>query len=226
VSRVLLVTANAGGFDKVYALPPTERLDSVYYSDEGHHPHGWDRGAVLPRYSPARLRAKWPKCQIHRLPEAVGYSHLAWADASFRFSSVGFLADWADRLEADEALFIPHPSRATVAEEYEYIIARLNEGHRYLADRYNARDLERERDNFAAQWDLSTLPLVSGGLWLLPNGPQQRWFLDSWWATVNTFSLLDQAAITPLLYSADVRIRRFDVNLWSGPSWLHMGHRA
>lgn len=228
---IVLVTANLGGIDPTFPLPPHPGVDAVYFADFDVPPDvaaTWDTVVRVerPENGDARLMAKYPKCQIHKLDETAGHQYLAWADACFRFTSLAFLPELAARIgeNKDKAVFIPHPDRRTVAEEYAYVLDEIARGNRYLRSRYTAEPLQREREHFAARYDLTQLPLWCGGLWMLPNSPAARSFLDAWWSVVQTFSIFDQAAITPLLANAGIEVEPLDAYLYRNPMWERLPH--
>ena len=223
-AEIALVTANMGGIDPPFPLPEASGVASFYYTDRpGPAPMGWTKVPVSAPENP-RLASKFFKCQIHRLPETARCAWLAWADASFQFHSLAFLPDWAPVIEEDRALFVPHPDRATVAEEYDYVLRQIAAGNPYLSARYTPGPLERERARFGSRYDLSALPLLSGGMWMLRRGERSDAFLDAWWACVNEFSVFDQAAIPPLLADHGIRPFRLGVNLYKNPHFTRVSH--
>jgi len=227
VAEIALVTANIGGMDPVFSLPPHPGIDAFYYADLMQEAAlGWTRIFVADG-GPRRLLSKRMKCQIHRLEEVRSYRWMAWTDASFEFRSLEFLPDWARAAEAQgaDAVFVPHPHRKTVAEEYAYILRLLDEGNEYLTVRYPPEPLRRERAHFAERHDLSALPMWCGGLWMVANGPRVHGFLDAWWQTVNEYSALDQAAISPLLVEHDIKAISADVDIYESPNWKRHAHR-
>ena len=218
-TSIALVTANMGGIDPLFALPPHPGIDALYYTDVpslGSAASTWTR-ILVPPYpaSEPRLKAKFFKCQAHHLPEVRGYPWLAWADASFEFHSLEFLTEWSGFAAPDgsRAVFVPHPDRQTVAQEYGYVLRQIELGNPYLAGRYSAEALEREREFFSRIHDLEALKLWAGGLWLMANASRTHAFLDAWWNCVLRFSILDQAALSPLLMEHGIEPVGFDVDL-------------
>lgn len=229
---IALVSANFGGIDPVFALPERPAAVSAFYFTDGlaqNHTFAdrtWTRTVIEPPSGNPRLRAKWFKCQIPRLGQTYTYAHMAWSDSCFRFASLDFLLDWAERvgLDGSRAVLVPHPDRKTVAEEYSYVLDEIARGNPYLASRYPARDLEREREHFGRRHDLDALPLYSGGIWLFANAPQTYEFFDAWWNTVRRFSIFDQAAITPLLVESGIEVVAAPLYLYRNPVWERVVH--
>lgn len=228
-AEIALVTANMGGIDPCFAPPSLpDGLDAFYYADRtcGQNPRTWTRVLIDEATQEPRLRSKFFKCQIHRLPEVQGCRWLAWADASIEFHSLNFLIDWAHIAgeTGERAVFVPHPHRQTVAEEYAYVLQKLAEGNEYLSSRYSADGLEREREHFGRSHDLSKLRLWAGGLWLLPNMPRAHAFLDAWWDCVLHYTIIDQPAISPLLAEHGIEPIAFDVPLYDNQYWTRRAH--
>lgn len=226
---IVLVSANVGGIDPAFPLPADRPPDftSVYYTDAPLRSiDGWDRVVRVPPDPDPRFASKEYKCRIHRQAEVASADFLIWADASFRFKSLGFVSKLV-RLAGPDAkrmALVPHPDRRTPAEEYAYIIDRLKEGNPYLSSRYNIPDLADERSHFGARHDLSKLGLYAGGLWGIANAPRAHGFFDSWWDTVLRFSILDQPAISPLLAEARIEPTLLDVPLYECEWWTRVHH--
>jgi len=228
VPQVALVTASFGGLDPVLPLPRRKRVRAATYcytDQPGVKASGWD---VIATQHPAlnpRLAAKYYKCQIHRLRAVQGHKWLAWVDACLQLNDLEFLATWANLAGRERAVLVPHPDRKTVAEEYDYILGHLARGSSpYLSARYDEGTLIAERNHFSREADLGHCPLWAGGVWLLPNVPRVHMFLDDWWRTVNTFSIFDQAAITPLLERHRIEVAPYDVNLFKNEHWARVPH--
>lgn len=231
---IVLVTANVGAIDPPLGLPGHDGVDAIYYTDDERAAPavGWD--LVVPvaagrgPSSSGRMEAKRYKLQLHRLDEVAGgdYRYLAWADACFEFASLDFLREWAELIGGDPArgVFVPHPDRNTVAEEYDYLERQLAQGNKYLTRRYEPEPLRRERAYFGRVHDLEALPLWAGGIWMLPNTRCARTFLDSWWATVQAYSVFDQAALSPLLAEHGITVEPCRVNLYRNPWWARRAH--
>lgn len=222
---IALVTANCGGIDPIFPLPAHPGIDAFYFTDGDAAGTRWSM-ISMPKTNAPAMEAKRIKCQIHRLEQVRGYRWLAWADSSFAFGSLDFLFDWRRRAETEgaSAVFVPHPHRKTVAEEYAYILKLLDEGNAYLHARYRSEPLWRERAHFAERHDLSTLPMWCGGLWMVKNDPGVHAFLDHWWKTVMDFSTLDQAAISPLLVEHGLKAIPGGADIYQSEHWTRQPH--
>ncbi len=87
MSDLVLVTANFGGIDELKPFPVAAGFDRFYYADRETIARAspeaaatWTR-LIEPEYPHSdfgpRLRSKYFKCQIHRLPEVQTYRWLA-----------------------------------------------------------------------------------------------------------------------------------------------------
>ncbi len=222
-----LASANLGGIDPPFDLPPSPDLTSIYYTD-GPSPAGWSRvvRARVPAHGSARLAAKVYKCQLHRQPEVAGADLLVWADASVRVADPSFVSEFRRLVGGrdDRVAVVPHPDRRSPAEEYEYILRQLEAGNPYLRARYDERAIRRERDHFARRHDLAALGLYAGGVWGIANTPRAAGFLDAWWSTVLRFSILDQAAVPSLLEEHGIEPAPLDVPLYQNRYWTRVHH--
>src|SRR6516225_2424100 len=125
-----LGSANFGGIDNIKPFPRTAGIDTYFYTDAealaAANPaasSSWGRVIVpnYPRYDfGPRLRGRYFKHQIHRLPEIEHYRWLAWADASLQFNNASFLLREMERLSTlpprQRVALVPHPDRNTIRE--------------------------------------------------------------------------------------------------------------
>lgn len=228
--RPLLVTSNLGGIDPHFPLPEVEGLDSLYFTDRPMDPHvraTWTKVVIVPEASNPRLAAKFHKCQVHRLREAQGYTHIIWADASVHFHSLDFMLDKLEELGTDgsRVAMVPHPVRNNAAAEYEYVLDQLHRRNPYLTSRYDADKLELERAHFSKYHDLRTVPLWCGGLWAIAPVGKTAAAFDIWWWVVLNFSILDQAALGPSLVESGVEVLPIKVDLYHNPHFTRVHHQ-
>jgi hypothetical protein len=225
---IVLVSANIGGIDPVFPLPPHPGIHAVYFTDAApcEAEATWDRVVRVPHSDNPRMAAKFYKCQIHRLPETRGFPWLMWSDTSARFKDLSFVPGLVQRLGryGTRAALVPHPNRRSPAEEYQYVIDRITEGNVYLASRYTAEEMRAERDHFAKRHDLRALPLWCGGLWVFANAPRSHAFFNAWWRCVNTWAIIDQPAISPLLVEHGIRPVPIKLPLMDNRYWTRVEH--
>lgn len=221
--RTLLVSASIGGIDPLRTLPPLPSdVMAMFYTDARilEAARSWTRVRHVPPSLNSRLASKWYKCQVYRTESAESATHLVWSDACIKFNSLDFIVPLLD----DRAVFVPHPDRKSVADEYAYVLRQLAQGNPYLSRRYDSEALERERTHFAARHDLERLQLWCGGLWIVPNTPQVHAFLDAWWKVINTFSIFDQAAISPLLVEYGIEVNPLGVSIYKNDLFERVSH--
>jgi hypothetical protein len=233
---IALVTANFGGITSL----PGHRFDSFYYTDaetkEQADPkalQSWTQ-VVVPDYPRhdfnSRLRARYFKHQIHRLPEVAGHRWLVWADSCIRFKSTEFIEHSVSRLasrpESDRLLVIPHPDRATVLEEYEFVQGRIAAGSSYLTIRYRDEKLPEQMRYFDGQgWDTGA-PLWCGTFWIVENSDFFNRIWDDWWDQNLRFGMMDQLSLPVLLAAHEVNPNKLDVVLWDNEFFTRAEHRA
>jgi hypothetical protein len=236
---VALVTANFGGIDDLRFLPG-HRFDSFYYTDSDTRTRAdpkalesWTR-VVVPDYPRhdfnPRLRARYFKHQIHRLPEVGRYRWLAWADSSLEFKTTAFIEDAVARLASrppsDRLLVVPHPDRATVLEEYEFIRDEMAGGNEYLTVRYRDEKMPEQMRYFEEQgWDTGA-PLWCGTFWIVENSQFFNRIWDDWWDQNLRFGMMDQLPLPVLLEANEVTPEQLDVVLWDNEFFRKAQHRA
>jgi hypothetical protein len=239
-SGLALVTANFGGIDTIKPFPTQPGIDTYYYT-EADVLAGADRAAVAswgrmivpdyPRYdfSP-RLRGRYFKHQIHRLPETEPYRWLAWADSALQFRDPTFLLREAERLATlpphQRLALVPHPDRHTIREEYEYITREIAQGNEYLRSRYAQEKMTEQMHFFAKRgWNLEA-PLWCGTVWLIENNDSITRCWDDWWDQNLRYGMMDQLSLPVLLDHCGLEAQAMDFNLWNNFFFDWVTHRA
>ena len=218
-----LVTANFGGIDTLKPLPQDAGFDRFYYADEatlaGASPETkatWTQ-VIAPPYPRhdfgPRLRAKYFKCQIHRLPETQPYRWLAWADGKMLFRDMSFLPASIERLRRlpprSRLMLRPHPKRTTLRSEYEHVVGQMQTGSQHHLTRYRAERLDEQMAFYEEQGWNTAARLWSGGLWLIENNEAIRECWDHWWDHIIRFSILDQLSLSMVLENHNLDPQEF-----------------
>ena len=236
---VALFTANFGGIDEVKPFPRHPGVDAFYYTDEGTLARAasaavasWTR-VVMPGFPGhalgPRLRSRYVKHQIHRLPEAPPCRWLVWADSSFLFHESAFLVQAAARLRRlpphRRLLFIPHPDRQTVRQEYEFIRREIEHGNAYLRSRYGADDMDGQMRAYEdSGWNLEAT-LWCGGFWMVENSEVINRCWDRWWEHTLRWGTMDQLSLPVLLEDCGLEPEAFGVDLLANAFFVHRAHR-
>ena len=208
-NSIALVTASFGGIDEVKPIPDHHGIEAFCYTDGPVPPdvaRTWTRviNPNYPRYDfNPRLRAKYFKLQIHRLDEVRNHHWLVWADGSLAFKNLAFLKERAlelSRLPANQrALFMPHPDRATVIEEFEFVEGSIQSGHPYLEVRYSNEKMREQIDYYRERgWNVQA-KLWCGTVWMVENSELNRRALDDWWEQNLRFGIQDQLSLPIVL---------------------------
>lgn len=238
-NEIALVTANFGGIDEVRPLPAHEGIDAFYYIDQpsadSASPEAtrtWTR-VIVPNYPRhdfnPRLKARYFKHQIHRLDEVREHRWLVWADSSLQFKDLRFLAERASALARlpirKRLLLVPHPERATVSEEFEFIDGSIRGGNAYLALRYAEEKMPEQMKYFRDRgWNVHA-KLWCCGIWMMENTQLFRRAWDAWWDQNLRFGMMDQLSLPVILENHYLEPQALAVNLWRNEHFEYMGHR-
>ena len=239
MSSVALISANFGGIDDIRPSLSCADVDTFYYTDaptfasaDPDITASWTRVLVpnYPRHDfSARLRSRYFKQQIHRLPETAGYRWLAWADTSLVFTDLTFLAERAEQLGAlppqQRLLLVPHPDRRTVKEEYDYVRDEIAKGSEYHRIRYANEKMTEQMEFFESQGMNVNAPLWCGTIWMVENSPLINQCWNSWWDQNLRFGMPDQLALAVLLEQFGIEPQALPVNLWNNRYFRYEAHR-
>jgi hypothetical protein len=235
-----LVTANFGGIDELKPLPEGAEFDRFYYTDGDTLARAtleavatWTR-VIVPEYPRAglgpRLRSRYFKCQIYRLPEIQPYRWLAWADSKFLFHDMSFLGECIEQLRRlpthSRAMMVPHWKRKTVRQEHDYIIDQMENGSEYLRTRYLGEGLtEQVRFYERNGWNVEA-KLWACGLWLVENNSDIRDCWNTWWDHTLCFSIMDQISLPVVLDRHGIRPQEFPFNPAVNAYFERVAHRV
>ena len=235
-SGVALVTANFGGIDTILPFPPQRGIDAYYYTEarvlskaDAAAAASWTR-VILPDYPRydfgPRLRARYFKHQSHRLPEIEPYRWLAWADANVQFTDPSFLLRTAQNLMElaphQRVALIPHPHRATVRQEYEFIVSEIAAGNEYLRIRYAQEKMTEQMSFFErCGWNLDA-PLWCGTVWLIENNEIIRRGWNALWDQNLRYGMMIQLATPGILDAFGLQAQSLGFNLCDNP-FFHWG---
>jgi hypothetical protein len=239
-SGLALISANFGGIDPIRPFPAQAGIHAYYYTDAervADTPEAtlasWTR-VIVPDYPRhdfgPRLRGRYFKHQIHRLPEAEPYRWLAWADANVEFHDVSFLTGAVDTLAAlaphQRVALIPHPERATVRQEYEHIDGEIARGNEYLRLRYAQEKMTEQIDYFIARGWNPDAKLWCGTVWLIENSEPIRRCWDAWWDQNLRYGMMDQLSLPVLLEVFGLEPQSLGFSLTHNPYFGWAPHRV
>jgi len=226
--HLALVSACFGGIDDIKPFPRVDGVDTFLFLDEPARKAAdpaalatWGQ-VIVPDYprhdfSP-RLRSKYFKLQIHRLPELESYRWLGWADTSLLFHDAAFMpaiVEWlAAQKSSQRIALLPHPERQTVREEYEFVRAQIAAGHQGLRLRYvNEKMDEQMRYFFDRGWNLDA-PLWASGFWIIENSSQIAWCWDAWWHQNLRYGMMCQLSLPVMLAQFGLEPRPVHLNIY------------
>jgi hypothetical protein len=237
---VALVSANFGGIDAIKFFPLTPGIDTFYYTDtatvsgaDANAVSSWGRMLIpdYPRHDfGPRLRGRYFKHQIHRLPETEHYRWLIWADSTLQFRDASFLLRTTEQLASlpprQRLALVPHPDRKTVREEYEHIRDAIAAGNQYLVLRYADEKMSEQMSFFASRGLNVDAPLWCGTIWLIENNNIVTDCWNSWWDQNLRYGMMDQLSLPVLLDQHGLEPQIMDFNLWSNPFFDWTMHRV
>jgi hypothetical protein len=238
-SGIALVSANFGGIDEIKPFLSCAGIDAFYYTDAAtlataapDVAASWTR-IIVPNYPRhdfgARLRGRYFKHQIHRLPETASYRWLVWADTSLLFVDPTFLVEQAQRLASlppnQRILLVPHPDRRTVREEYTYIRDEISNGNEYLRIRYADEKMTEQIEAFESQGMSIDAQLWCGTIWMVENTALMHRCWDSWWDQNLRYGMMDQLSLPVLLEQFRLEPQALPINLWENRYFRFIHHR-
>jgi len=238
MTDLALVSVCFGGIDEVKRFPFIDGIDTFLFLDEPTRQAAdptalktWTR-VIVPDYPRhdfgPRLASKYFKLQIHRLPELEHYRWLGWADASLLFHDASFMLGLTEWLAAQRShqriALLPHPERATVREEYDFISAQIAAGNEHLRVRYADEKLDEQMRFFADRgWNLDA-PLWASGFWIIENSSQIAWCWDAWWHQNIRYGMMCQLSLPMVLAQFGLEPRPVQLNIYANEHFEWVPH--
>lgn len=232
-----LISANLGGIDTIKPLPPRSGIDAFYYTDaeiatvaNRASINTWKEVIVSDRetHLNARLRSRYFKHQIHRLPETKPYRWLVWADSSFLFKELDFIKDIVEKLGQlpphDRLMLVPHPHRQTVRQEIDFVLSQIEQGNEYLRVRYGQGKTNEVIEHLTTRGFSLSDRLWCGGFWIIENNSiiNQAW--DAWWAYTCRFNTQDQYFLPAAMAEYGLRPQALNVNIFANQHFEWVRH--
>lgn len=201
--KILILTANIGGFDTQKEFPAQLVEDGQTYE------YFCFTESNLLRPMTAldnRMKAKYFKLQAHKLfPD---FDYYIWIDSAFQIKSEMFLQIMVHHIwlgDADIAV-TKHPQRNCIYDEAEFVLHGIISGNKYLASRYGKSKIEFERNYYQSLLYPKDNGLYACGLFIVRNDKKMNSFMDAWWQKCLEWSCFDQLSFPFLAKQHDVNI--------------------
>lgn len=182
--RVLVISANLGGFDKPepHAKQEAEGYKIEYFT--------WDDENFQPRVNSMtpRLQARIPKMMAWQMKP--NYDYYLWIDSSCRMSRTDTVKWFLEQLDDKDIAVLKHPNRNTVGEEADYLRARLKKKCPYITPRYAGERL----DDQMAVVD-PTAQLYASTAFIYKNDTRAQDALTIWWLHTSLYHSIDQLSL-------------------------------
>jgi len=211
-----MITASLGGFDKLQKHVPQSLPHDYYLFTDKNFP---------PRFKSMtpRLQAKIPKFFAWQM--VPGYKYYFWVDGNLVLTNKDSLKYFFDNLQGYDIVALKHPRRNTVKWEGRYLERGLNQGSRYLFDRYSGELLKEQMAEINSDNDFVDDLLVLGGAFFYRNTPKVQKMLKEWWYHVSRYLIMDQCSFSYVLKKSRLRIKVLPDNLYRNCLYLKQsGH--
>lgn len=199
--KIAVVTCNTGGIDTIKDIPEQSvAYDRFYYTNQ-NMPFPL---SVLNN----RIKSKYIKTQMHRIPELSKYDKLIWVDGSIQVKSRYFVEFYI------QAPFVigKHPDRDCIFKEADFIENEIKNGNAYLSSRYNGIDLVLAALHYGTLGYEKNSGLWASGVFGMNNTWSYHDFCDRWWNEIIKWDGIDQISLGYLLSRKSVYYYDFEYN--------------
>lgn len=211
--NVLVHTANFGSFDELIPYAPQKLLpgwqaDAAIFSE----------ASLLPRAMGPRLQARLAKMWAWEL--RPDYDAYLWVDASCSLLHEQSVSWFLRQLKGYDCVFFKHPDRRSIREEAEFIRRKVQEGSKYLVDRYYGEDIDGQLRAVTASGFTDTRLYASTVMAYFPTD-RMKALMREWWLHTTRYHLVDQLALPYLLWKYECEVNVPDVRLYECPYVTH-----
>ena len=215
MDRLVVYTANIGGYDQLWPMPEWDGVRAVCFTDRPQQVPGWE---CLPAEKPfhrAKANSLRYKCLPHKhFPDA---EVTIWIDANIGLKvHPGIIAAYAVGLPGADLAALKHPLRRCVYDE----------GAAVIAEQRADPDLVREQmDALRSQYYPQGFGLAETSV--LVRSDRTMDFNEAWWADIcRWLSWRDQLSFNPVCLSTDTEWRALPGrNIRDGHPWFNYRFR-
>ncbi len=196
MGSLAIISANIGGIDEVYGMPPQRTPANLYYYFLNNLP------VPLPNLD-NRTKSKYPKIQSHRF---LSHDAFCWIDGRIQILTKEFSQIMIDVLGDNDMFILRHGERDTPYQEIEYIRDSMRKGSGYLLSRYGYQDIQKEVDFFEKEGLPYDYPLYHCNMFIRKNTAKVNDAFNDWWHGVTAYTNFDQAFFSYIAWKHDLKI--------------------
>ena len=149
---------------------------------------------------------------------APGYEYYIWYDDSLEISSDKVTEWFMSKLGDADAIFLRHPKRKTVKEEWEYIKQLESENNYYITPRYKGEYGDEEIAEIYADKNYTDNLLIASTTFMCRNNERVRAMMKEWWYHTSRYHIVDQLGLPYSIYKSGCKVNIIDDN------YLHLEH--
>lgn len=206
--RVAILTCILGGFDK-----PVDPVEQTIPDQSDIEFHRWTDEDFPP------VTGLTPRLQ-YRIPKTHGWQMYPdmdayiWLDGSFSLTNPNSVKWLMEQLgDADIALFA-HPNRKTVREEVAHLEDHLEQGKKYISERYkNGLHVEQYSDMLEDP-DFKDNVLYASTIFIYRNTPRVQAALADWWYYGSRYFTCDQVVLPYIIQKHRLDVRVLDDHIY------------
>jgi hypothetical protein len=194
MNKVVVVTANLGGFDPIHEyVKQSTDYDFYRFTDENFPPRS---RAMTPR-----MQARILKCFMWQI--VPGYDYYLWVDGSCSLWNEDSVKWFIEQLgDADIALF-KHPDRNTIQQEADFLKKCLARGSRYILSRYLGEWIDEQMEEIKSDETFVDDALYASTAFIYRDSDKIHSMMKEWWYHISRYHIIDQLALPYVLKNSD-----------------------
>lgn len=176
---------------------------------------------------PSRMCAMTPRLQariakIFCWQMVPDYDYYIWFDNSLEISTNKVVEWFMERLGEADAVFLRHPDRKTVKEEWEYINKLVSENHYYLAPRYKNELGNEELKEIYSDPGYKDDLLIASTAFMIRNNDRVKAMMKEWWYHTSRYHIVDQLGLPYSIYKSGCKVNIINDSYLHLPNLKHI----
>jgi hypothetical protein len=208
---VNIISCNFGSDQKVPEFPQQNGNYEVIVShyDESNYPSR--KNSLHPR-----LKGKIPRMLNYKWVDADYY---IWMDHKFVITSSEFIEWMISNLKGKPIAFFQHYARGSIREELDFMVELINNGDRYLLDRYDGEDMISQVESYLKDDTFIDDKLFATGIFIYTKELIEKHpnILSDWFMENVLCSVQDQLSLPYVLHKHKVDFTIIDSHILYNP---------
>jgi hypothetical protein len=164
-----------------------------------------------------RLKGKIPKMLGWMYDNEKEYDYYVWSDSKFHFKKK-CISELVKQIKDFDMCLFKHPHRSRIIDEYNFVKENIKIGNRYLTDRYDGENMEKQMQDYISDKNFNDNCLFACGLFIYSKkliANKETNLLKEWFFHNVFYSIQDQLSLPYLVQKFKINYTTFDFDIFN-----------